>query len=167
MRNGRRAAIALACMLPLGTLAQYVAPREAALAADAAVPAQEKVVFDATVLFASNKSELRAAGRETLDAFVAKLRGLESQSVMAIGYADRRGSESANQILSEERVAAVKSYLVGKGIAAERIKTSGWGETRPSTPARACAHANNAKNVACLQPDRHVFIEISGSRLAQ
>lgn len=162
-----RAAMTLACMLPLGTLAQYVAPREAALAVDAAIPAHEKVVFDATVLFDSNQSALRAAGRDTLDAFVARLRGLESQSVIAIGYADRRGSESANQILSEERVAAVKAYLVGKGIAAERVKTSSWGETRPSTLARECTDASNAKNVACMQPDRRVFIEISGSRLAQ
>ena len=44
---------------------------------------------------------------------------------------------------------------------------SGREETRPTTLASECADANNAKNVACLQPDRHVFIEISGTRLAQ
>lgn len=152
---------------PIAPAAQYIAPREAALAVAAPAPAYEKVVFDANVLFDSNQAGLRVAGRDTLDTFVGKLRGLESQSVMAIGYADRMGAEHANQILSEERVAAVKSYLVGKGIAADRVKTSGWGETRPSTAAGECSDANNAKNVACMQPDRHVFIEISGTRLAQ
>ena len=121
----------------------------------------------ADVLFDSNKSVLRPADRDTLDAFVSKLGGLDTQSVRAIGYADRMGSEAFNQILSEERVDAVKSYLVSKGVPADRVKTSAWGETRPSTAAAECKDANNRKNVACMQPDRHVFIEISGSRLAK
>jgi len=149
------------------TIATAAAAAPASMAAADAAPAYEKVVFDANVLFDSNKSELRPAGRDTLDQFVGKIGGLESQSVMAIGYADRMGTEGANQILSEERVAAVKSYLVGKGVAADRVKTSGWGEARPTTRLADCKEANNAKNVACMQPDRHVFIEISGTRLAQ
>src|SRR4051812_22167894 len=120
----------------------------------------ERVVFDANVLFDSNNSSLRTAGRDTLDGFVGKIRGLEAQSVMAIGYADRMGTVDANQILSEERVATVKAYLVSQGVAAERVKTSGWGETRPTTFAGECKDANNPKNVNCMQPDRHVFIEI-------
>ena len=86
---------------------------------------------------------------------------------MAIGYADRMGSEGANQILSQDRVNTVKAYLMSKGLAAERVNTSARGETRPSTYATECKDANNAKNVACMQPDRHVFIEISGTRLAK
>lgn len=150
-------------------VAQYVAPREKApiAVAGASAPVYEKVVFDANVLFDSNKAELAAAGRDTLDQFVGKISGLDSQSVMAIGYADRMGTEGANQILSEERVGAVKAYLVSKGVAQDRVKTSGWGETRPSTRLADCEDANNAKNVACMQPDRHVSIEISGTRLAQ
>jgi OOP family OmpA-OmpF porin len=127
----------------------------------------EKVVFDADVLFDSNESTLLPAGRASLDGFVGKIGGLESQSVMAIGYADRMGSKGANQILSEERVNTVKAYLVSRGVAAERVNTSAWGETRPSTYATECKDANNAKNVACMQPDRHVFIEISGTRVAE
>jgi OmpA-OmpF porin, OOP family len=158
-------------------VAQYVAPVAPAVAAPAPKPAPvvaaaplpvyEKVAFDANVLFDSNKSALRPAGRDTLDAFVSKISGLDAQSVMAIGYADRMGTEASNQILSEERVSTVKSYLVGKGVAADRVRTSAWGETRPSTAAAECKDANNPKNVTCMQPDRHVFIEISGSRLVK
>lgn len=135
----------------------------------AAVPLAiyEKVVFDANVLFDSDKSALRPAGRDTLDAFVGSIRGLDSQRIAAIGYADRMGAEASNQILSGERVDAVKAYLVGKGIAAERVQTSARGETRPTTSAGECKDANNVKNVACMQPDRHVFIEVSGTRIAQ
>ena len=154
-------------------VAQYVAPvaaprpAPAVVAAAAPLAVYEKVAFDANVLFDSNKSGLNSAGRDTLDAFVGKIGGLESQSVRAIGYADRMGSEALNQILSEERVDAVKSYLVKKGVAADRVRASAWGETRPSTAAAECKDANNPKNVACMQPDRHVSIEISGSRLAK
>lgn len=64
----------------------------------------EKVAFDANVLFDSDSSALRPAGRDTLDQFVGKIHGLDSQSIVAIGYADRMGSEASNQTLSQQRV---------------------------------------------------------------
>ena len=142
-------------------------PAPEAAAAAAPLPVYEKVAFDANILFDSNQAALRPAGRDTLDQFMAKIAGLDAQSIMAIGYADRMGSESANQILSEERVGAVKAYLVGKGIDASRVKTSAWGETRPDTARGECKDANTATNVVCMQPDRHVFIQISGNRIAK
>ena len=149
-------------------VAQYVEktiPAPATVAAPLAV--YERVAFDANVLFDSNKSNLRPAGRDSLDSFVGKIRGLEGQSVMAIGYADRMGSDASNQRLSQQRVDTVKAYLVSQGVAANRIDTSARGEREPTTWATECKDANNAKNVACMQPDRHVFIEISGSRLVK
>ncbi len=146
-----------------------VAPAPAPAAAPvvmaaAALPVTERVTFDANIMFDTDKSAIRPAGRDTLDAFVAKIRGLESQSIMAVGYADRMGTDASNQILSQQRVDAVKAYLVGKGIASNRVQTSARGETQPTTALADCKDANNAKNVACMQPDRHVFIEISGTR---
>jgi OOP family OmpA-OmpF porin len=158
--------------VPVGQYSAPVAapeprPAPANVAAAAPLAVYEKVAFDANVLFDSNKSVLRPADRDTLDAFVSKIGGLDTQSVRAVGYADRMGSDASNRILSEERVGAVKSYLVSKGVPADRVKTSAWGETRPSTAAAECKDANNPKNVACMQPDRHVSIEISGTRLAK
>jgi OmpA-OmpF porin, OOP family len=146
-------------------VAQYVAPVAPAPVVKAAV--WEKVAFDANVLFDSDKSALRPAGRDTLDQFVNKLHGLDSQSIFAIGYADRMGTDADNQVLSQQRVDTVKAYLVGQGIAPSRVQTSAKGETRPTTFAGECKDANNPKNVACMQPDRHVFIEVSGSRIAK
>ena len=156
-------------------VAVYVAPAAApapvpapvVTAAAAPLPVYEKVAFDANVLFDSDKSALRLAGRDTLDAFVARIHGLDSQSIAAIGYADRMGSQDSNQALSQQRVDAVKAYLVGKGIKAERVQTSAMGETKPNTATGECKDANNATNVACMQPDRHVFIEVSGTRIAK
>ena len=149
------------------TPAATAAPLPAATSAPAALPVWEKVAFDANVLFDSDKSALRPAGRDALDQFVSEIHGLDSQNIMAIGYADRMGSATSNQALSQQRVDAVKAYLVGQGIASDRVQTSARGETQPSTLAGECKDANNVKNVACMQADRHVFIEVSGSRIAK
>ena len=146
---------------------QYVAPAERADAAAAAPLVWETVTFDANILFDSDKSTLLPLGRDKLDQFAKQISGLESQNILAIGYSDRMGTHEANQILSQQRVDAVKAYLVGTGIAADRVQTSARGETRPTTVASECKDANNTKNVACMQPDRHVFIEVSGTRLAK
>jgi OOP family OmpA-OmpF porin len=143
------------------------APAAEPVAAATVPTAYEKVAFDADVLFDSNASALRPEGREMLDTFAEQILGLESQPVRIIGYADRMGSQAANQALSEDRVSAVKDYLVGKGIAAERVQTGARGEGEPTTMASDCSEANTPKNLACLQPDRHVVIQVSGSRVAK
>jgi OOP family OmpA-OmpF porin len=130
-------------------------------------PAYEKVALDANVLFGSGSSRLRAEGRDALDLFVRSMYGLEARTVLAIGYADRMGSEAQNQVLSEERVDAVKAYLVSRGLPAERVRTGAHGATQPDTQPGACEGASRANNVACLQPDRRVFIQVSGTRLAR
>jgi OOP family OmpA-OmpF porin len=153
---------------PYVPMALYVAPAQApAPVAVAALPLYEKVVFDANIMFDSDKSALLPTGRDQLDQFVDKIHGLDTQSIVAVGYADRMGTSASNQTLSRDRVDTVRTYLVGKGIAWDRVQTSARGESQPTTYASECKDANNAKNVACMQPDRHVFIEVSGTRLVQ
>ena len=48
-----------------------------------------------------------------------------------IGYTDNRGDSTVNKRLSEARANAVKSYLVGRGVAAARIKAFGKGADKP------------------------------------
>lgn len=47
------------------------------------------------------------------------------------GHTDSQGDDDFNQRLSEERAAAVKAYLVGKGVAEERMTSEGFGESKP------------------------------------
>jgi OOP family OmpA-OmpF porin len=127
-------------------------------------PAAERVKLDADTLFDFNKAVLRPAGREALDDFVSKSKDINPEVIMAVGHADRFGSESYNQKLSEQRAGAVKAYLLSKGIDANRIQTEGRGETQPVTKAGDCLGAKSAKVIACLQPDRRVDIEVVGTR---
>ena len=149
---------AAACALALAALP---------VAAVGPEPAYEKVALDAKVMFGSGSSRLSAAGRDALNLFLRSMYGLESRTVVAIGYADRMGSEASNRVLSEERADAVKAYLVSRGLSAERVRTGARGAAEPETRPDQCSGGSRADNVACLQPDRHVFIVVSGTRLAR
>ena len=66
--------------------------------------------------------------------------------------------------VGEKRAAAVKDYLVAKGIPANRVYTEGKGSKQPVTKANECKGPKSAKVIACLQPDRRVDIELIGTK---
>ncbi len=47
------------------------------------------------------------------------------------GHTDNQGEENRNQQLSIDRAAAVRNYLISKGISPERMESFGYGESRP------------------------------------
>ena len=126
------------------------------------VVARERMTFDADALFDFDKAELRPAGRLALNEFLGKMKGIEAGMVTTDGHADRFGSEGYNQLLSERRAQAVKTYLVSQGVDASRVRAEGHGEMQPVTKAGECAGARTNKVIACLQPDRRVEIEVTG-----
>lgn len=123
-----------------------------------------KVTLNADTLFDFDKSSLRPEGRTALDNFATQLKDVNPEIITAVGHADRFGTPKYNQRLSEQRVATVKDYLMGKGVAANRIHTEGKGESQPVTKAADCAGPKNSKVIACLQPDRRVELEVIGTR---
>ena len=135
--------------------------------APAAKPAGAKITLDADTLFDFDKAVLRPAGMQALDEFLDKMKGINPEVIIAVGHADRFGSEAYNQNLSERRAMSVKNYIVGKGIDANRIHTEGKGEMQPVTKAGECDGAKSAKVIACLQPDRRVDIDVVGTMVAK
>ncbi len=152
---------------PLAKAAEPAQKPVAAAPKPVTKPAAQRVTLDADTLFDFNKSTLRPAGRDALDEFVAKSKDIQPEVIMAVGHADRFGSDGYNQRLSEQRAAEVRSYLLSKGIDANRIQTEGKGEMQPTTKAGECEGAKSAKVIACLQPDRRVDVEVIGSRIVK
>jgi OmpA-OmpF porin, OOP family len=70
----------------------------------------------------------------TLDGVAKALAQHPSAKIRVEGHTDFQGSGADNQTLSERRAKSVKRYLVGKGVAAERIETAGYSENSPLAP---------------------------------
>jgi len=130
--------------------------------APAAKPTGDRISVAADALFDFDKATLRPEGMRKLDEVVAKAKDIKLDTVIAVGHTDRFGSDAYNQRLSERRAAAVKQYLVGKGIEANRVYTEGKGKKQPVTKPDQCPGAKSKKVIACLQPDRRVDIELIG-----
>ncbi|MDP3294641.1 MAG: OmpA family protein [Nevskia sp.] len=60
------------------------------------------------------------------------------------GFTDSQGSDSTNLTLSQQRAAAVSTYLCGRGIAHDRIKATGRGEGYPVTGNEIAAVSSTA-----------------------
>jgi OOP family OmpA-OmpF porin len=95
---------------------------------------------------------------------VAKAKAIKLEVIIAVGHTDHFGSDAYNQKLSERRAAAVKTYLVSKGIDANRVYTEGKGEKNPVTKPGQCPGPKSKKVIECLQPDRRVDIELIGTK---
>lgn len=83
------------------------------------------------VNFEFDQSTLTVNARTILDAVASELAVYDELRVELAGHTDARGSEAYNQTLSQARAEAVKRYLVGKGIAADRMQAVGYGESKP------------------------------------
>lgn len=128
-------------------------------------PATEKVTLAADTLFDFDKAVLLADGKVKLDELAAKLKDLKLEVILAVGHADRFGTDKYNQNLSEKRADAVKTYLVSKGIEPNRVHSEGKGKKQPVTKPDQCKGPKSKKVIACLQPDRRVEIEAIGTRV--
>jgi OOP family OmpA-OmpF porin len=149
--------------------AEAAAQPAAATPAAAALPkpAAEKVTLAADALFDFNKAVLRPEGKAKLDDVATKIKDIKLEVIIAVGHADRIGTDVYNQKLSERRAAAVKDYLVGKGVEANRVYTEGKGEKQPVTKPDQCKGPKSKKVIDCLQPDRRVEIEVIGTKQAK
>jgi OOP family OmpA-OmpF porin len=81
--------------------------------------------------FDFNSAKLRPDGMANLDLTLRSLRENADLRISVEGHTDSVGPEDYNMRLSVRRAESVKSFLVGEGIAGDRIQTRGWGELKP------------------------------------
>ena len=95
--------------------------------------------------FDLDKADIRSDARTALAKSADFLRGYPQVKVVVEGHCDERGSTEYNLALGDRRAAAVKQYLVGLGIGADRISTVSYGKEKP-----ACMESNEE----CWQKNR-------------
>jgi outer membrane protein OmpA-like peptidoglycan-associated protein len=99
------------------------------------------------ILFATGKAELQPESRPVLKEIASTMKEHGDLKILIEGHTDNVGSSASNLALSDARAAAVKAALVADfGIAADRMSTKGFGDTKPSVPnANAVGRAQNRR----------------------
>ena len=83
------------------------------------------------VFFATNKSTLTTASRDTLRKQAGWMRKKKKLSFTIEGHADERGTREYNLALGERRANAAKDYLMTYGISGSRLSVISYGKERP------------------------------------
>jgi peptidoglycan-associated lipoprotein len=106
--------------------------REAdSLAALSRAGEEVRAMLATMVHFDYDRAEIRPDDAASLDAKVSILQANPNLRIRIHGHCDERGSDEYNLALGNRRAAAVKAYLVNRGIDGSRIETQSWGEERP------------------------------------
>jgi OOP family OmpA-OmpF porin len=93
-------------------------------------PVERTIILD-NVLFDFDKTAVKPDGAKILDRLIVFLKENADKRVDLEGHTDSVGTDQYNQKLSEQRAASVKEYLTKRGVAASRIATKGFGESKP------------------------------------
>lgn len=92
----------------------------------------DKIELSETVQFETDSAVLVDRSKQLLDDVVREMNDHpEVKKVQIEGHTDSVASHKHNMKLSQERVASVKAYLLGKGIDARRLTTKAFGEAKP------------------------------------
>lgn len=90
-----------------------------------------RVIVLENVEYDFNKSTIRKTSFKTLDDLYEVMTYKPNLVIEIGGHTDNIGTDQSNELLSLYRSNSIKSYLVKKGISADRIQTKGYGESFP------------------------------------
>lgn len=112
-----------------------------------------------TVYFPFDKSILTPESKVRLDSLANQIKDdKQVKEARIFGFADRIGSTTYNDKLSQRRAKAVEDYLKSRGVINTRVTETRWfGESQPATQ---CGDLPRAELITCLQKDRRVEIEV-------
>jgi len=141
-------------------------PRPLVAKAEPAAPAPSKAALVNvawTAEFSYGSAELTPEARARLDGeIVPKLiASKEIRYLNVYGHSDRTGSAEHNRKLSERRAAAVRDYLVSKGVDPDNIEVFGYGQTLPVKSCRD--EKERSALIECLAPNRRIVVEIQAT----
>ena len=98
------------------------------------------------IQFESAKSVIKTSSYGILNQVVEVMKENPTYDLEIHGHTDSQGDDAKNMKLSEDRAAAVRTYLENKGISGDRMKSFGHGETEPvDDNATAAGRAKNRR----------------------
>ncbi len=92
----------------------------------------EEIKLKEKIEFETDSATITSGSKPVLDEVVKVMsEHPEIEHVRVGGHTDSTGNKDHNLKLSDERAASVKAYLVEHGVAADRLASKGYGQTRP------------------------------------
>ena len=137
-----------------------------AAAAPTVVVDKETYVLLTDTLFKFDKSgreDMIPGGLQRLADVAQRLKAYKSiQTLTVFGYTDRLGSDDYNDKLSEARAKTVQAYLESLGV--KSVSSLAQGKGKRDAVSKGCsASLGRQQLIQCLQPDRRVTIEVTGT----
>ena len=83
------------------------------------------------VFFETGSAQLTENSEAILDDVAKELKRYPDLMIEIQAYTDSRGSDALNQRISEDRAQSVRTYLVEKGVSADKLSAKGYGEANP------------------------------------
>ena len=112
----------------------------------AALAAQPLPPTQFTLYFVEGKDEFTAESKSIIDRVFSEIAKRPVPDVVVIGHTDKVGSDALNDPLSRQRAEVVRSALVARGIAADKVLAVGRGKREPVVPtAEGVAEARNRR----------------------
>jgi len=103
------------------------------------------------VLFSVDQSSLTAQGQSTLDGQAVWLMTNSDFTAVIEGHADEQGTREYNIGLGNKRADAARSYLISKGVPANRLQIVSYGKERPiEICSEEACYAKNRRAVTVL-----------------
>jgi outer membrane protein OmpA-like peptidoglycan-associated protein len=99
------------------------------------------------VQFETGKAVLLKKSYAVLDEVVTVMNQYSEYSLNISGHTDNVGDDKGNQDLSERRAKACYDYLASKGVAASRMASAGYGETKPVADNKTAAGREQNRRV--------------------
>lgn len=89
------------------------------------------VTFKSDILFGVNSASLKAGAFDEISRVAKVLNQYPQTNIVIGGHTDSTGTAEHNQKLSEQRAANVKNALTGEGVNPARMRSVGYGESKP------------------------------------
>ena len=110
----------------------------------------KSIVFD-QIFYDYNSTTIKSGAAQELDALASAMLSKSDMKIRLESHTDSRGASAYNLQLSISRAEAARTYLINLGVASDRIKIRGWGETRlrnrctDKVPCKETDHAFNRR----------------------
>ena len=92
---------------------------------------QIELIMPGNITFDLNQSSIKPSFTDTLESVSLVLKEYDKTIIQIEGHTDSSGSQSYNQLLSEQRAASVRDFLLNQNIAPKRTRAVGYGERYP------------------------------------